>query len=233
MIESGEQYSQACSNLTDPAGLLADILGFPASMDDLCAAYFCAVKGWGYWADFPHVDTIDFSGVALSFTPGSMGATVAGTGLAMLAPGSIFADFVAQGRVIDKDAARAALVAIRPEYGPTIQEYFDPVFPAETVTPEPASVEDEISETPEESAVETVAEPEPSQAASDTPEPVLVAPVQVPASIPEERSHVRSRAGDTIADLATDYGVSQELFKRWNPALAEPIEPGTIIYLAP
>jgi len=178
-----DQEIRANVNVLGPARLAAQLLDFGESCVVAVEAYFLAVMGWAYWADYPTVSSYDISGMSLDFTPGSIGAAIAALCWGILSNASTFAGMVTAGRADDLTGTVAAFCAWRPDLTSEINANLAILAPR-LATPEgaPKAIE----------PVETVALPASGiSAASDTPRPVVDAPTPASASPSEAPSPVQ------------------------------------------
>jgi hypothetical protein len=167
-------------------------------------AFFLAINGWAYWADFPTVSLFDFSGMNLSPKPGSEGACISGFCWTLLSNPVSFANIISSGRDGNAPLLFNSLVQYKPELADAMKEALDVLNGNISAAASAPSV--------------------PAPATEPTPESEKTT---------DSRSFFLSKKGDMVAHLATDYGLSQTLFKRWNPTLTDPIPVGSKVFVSP
>jgi LysM repeat protein len=247
-----DQQIRANVNVLGPARLAAQLLDFGESCIVALEAYFLAVMGWAYWADYPTVSSYDISGLNETPTPGSIGAGIAALCWSILSNSQTFATLVNAGRADDLTGAIAALCAWRPDLTDEINANVAILAPIATI-PEPvvvpassisaaddttASVVDAPTPTPSPvEEVSTVALDAPDLAAPatvDAPPEVVDAPPEVvdaPPEVVDDRPHSIAQYGDSFWSLGLRVGISAEAVKRCNPGMTS-VTPGSVVYLA-
>ena len=217
-----DQQTQATLNALPFAQLAGEVLDFKPEAVVGLQAYFIHVKGWAYWADFPTVDDLNFSGLPLSPKPGSPGATVAGFCWTILTLPT-WTEFITKGRagevlvsdasVTEYDILTGAVPEPAPEPAPVYQMQQD-------AAPAPKSA-------PEHSVSNAVEAP-----VSDEPGAVS-APASPPATTPvaDSRAHVIGEPSDTLYSIAKAYGLSPTQLERYNPDVPANLA-GVTIFLA-